>query len=179
MIFTPLSLAGTWTVAPEPHRDRRGFFARTWCADEFAAHGLDPRVAQCSISYNERKGTLRGLHLQDRPHGEVKLVRCVRGAIYDVIVDLRPGSDTFLRHATVELNSDNRLSLYIPEGVAHGFQTLVDDTEVWYQMSALYAPDFTRGVRWNDPLFGISWPHLPPIIIERDSAFPDFLPAEA
>jgi len=179
VIFTRLAIAGAWTVAPEPNRDQRGFFARIWCAEEFAARGLVSRAAQGSISYNERKGTLRGLHFQAEPHGEVKLVRCTRGAIHDVILDLRPGSGTYLRHTAVELNEANRLTLYVPEGVAHGFQTLVDGTEVWYQMSARYVPEAARGVRWDDPLFAIAWPHRPPIIIERDAAFPDFVPEGA
>lgn len=174
MIFTETALRGAFVIEPEPLADDRGFFARVWCAREFAAHGLETRIAQCSISLNTRRGTLRGMHYQERPYAEVKLVRCTRGAAFDVIIDLRPDSPTFLQHAAVELTADNRRMLYIPQGCAHGFQTLADDTEVLYQMSEFYAPSAGRGVRWNDPAFGIRWPIGDPILLERDRRYPDF-----
>jgi dTDP-4-dehydrorhamnose 3,5-epimerase len=174
MIFRETSVAGAWIVEPERQVDDRGFFARTWCATEFARHGLSPRLVQASVSYNYRRGTLRGLHYQVAPHAEAKLVRCIRGAIYDVAVDLRPESPTFRRHAAVVLDTNNRLALYVPEGCAHGFQTLADHTEVLYQRSAVYAPEAARGVRWDDPAFAISWPPADRIIAERDRRYPDF-----
>ncbi len=174
-----MPLAGVYRITPEQIRDVRGFFARTWCQREFAAHGLTPRLTQCSISYNRGAGTLRGLHYQVAPHGEAKLVRCTAGAIYDVAVDLRPASPTFCRHLAVALSAANRAMLYIPEGLAHGFQTLVDDTEVFYQMSEFHMPAFARGVRYDDPTFGIEWPIADPIVLERDAAYPDFEPAPA
>jgi dTDP-4-dehydrorhamnose 3,5-epimerase len=158
----------------EPHRDERGFFARTWCRQEFEAHHLNPELAQCSTSFNKRRGTLRGLHYQDDPYAEAKLVRCIRGAIYDLIVDVRPGSTTFKQWLSVELTADNLLMLYIPEGFAHGFQTLEDDTEVFYQISEFYHPECSRGIRWNDPLFDLRWPIEARIMSERDENFPDF-----
>jgi dTDP-4-dehydrorhamnose 3,5-epimerase len=153
--------------------DERGFFARTWCAEEFHTYGLSSSLAQCSISYNKCRGTLRGLHFQAEPHAEAKLVRCTAGAIYDVILDLRPASDTYGKWFAVELTATNRKTLYIPEGLAHGFQTLVDDTEVFYQMSVNFHLESVRGVRWNDPLFGIEWPVHDPTISQRDRSFPD------
>ena len=174
LIFTETALAGAYVIEPERHADARGFFARVWCAREFAAHGLETQVSQCSISLNARRGTLRGMHYQTPPHEEVKLVRCTRGALYDVIIDLRPGSPTFTRHVAVELTAENRRMLYIPHGFAHGFQTLEDDTEVLYQMSEFYAPGAARGVRWNDATFGIAWPIANPILLERDGSYPDF-----
>jgi dTDP-4-dehydrorhamnose 3,5-epimerase len=175
VIFTPLPLAGAWLVEQEPRTDVRGFFARTWCAREYEAHGLETRIAQTSVSYSARRGTLRGMHYQVAPDEEVKLVHCLRGAIYDVIIDLRPDSPTYCRHLAIELTERNRLTLYVPRGFAHGFQTLVDDTEVFYQMSAFYAPEQSRGVRWNDPAFSIEWPIAPPFLLERDDRFPDFV----
>jgi len=174
VIFLETSVDGVWIVEPERHADARGFFARTWCATEFARHGLSPRFVQASISHTPQRGTLRGLHYQVAPHAEAKLVRCTRGAIYDVAVDLRPDSPTFRRHAAVVLDADNRFALYIPEGCAHGFQTLTDDTEVLYQMSALYVPEAARGVRWDDPAFAIPWPPADRIIADRDRQYPDF-----
>lgn len=175
MIFHPTELEGAWVIEVERIEDERGFFARSYCRDEFESRGLDPRVAQCNISYNRKRGTLRGMHYQVPPHAEVKLVRCTAGAIHDVIIDLRPGSPTFARHVAVVLSADNRRMLYIPEGFAHGFQTLDDDTEVFYQMSALYEPGAGRGVRWNDPAFGIVWPFAAERIVNaRDAAYPDF-----
>ena len=166
-------------MAPEPRADARGFFLRTFCAGEFAAAGLDPAVAQCSLSFNSRRGTLRGMHYQAAPHAEAKLIRCVRGGIYDVIIDLRPASVTFRRHFAVELTCDNRRALYVPRGCAHGFQTLEDDTEVWYQMSVPHVPEASRGVRWDDPAFGITWPIASPVLHPRDAAYPDFDPRQA
>ena len=174
MIFTEAPIPGAYVIDPERLEDERGFFARTWCQREFEAHGLNPGLAQCNISYNRRKGTLRGMHYQAVPHAEARLVRCTSGAIYDVIVDLRPDSVTFKRWFPVELTADNRRMLYIPEGLAHGFLTSRDDTEVFYQMSEFYTPGSARGVRWNDPAFGIEWPQEIQVIAERDRNYPDF-----
>lgn len=174
MIFRETAIADVWIVEPERHIDERGSFARTWCASEFAARGLTTRFVQASVSHNPRQGTLRGLHYQAAPHTEVKLVRCTRGALYDVAVDLRPDSPTFRQHVAVVLDADNQLGLYIPEGCAHGFQTLEDETDVLYQMSTFYAPDAARGVRWDDPAFAIPWPRADRIIAERDQRYPDF-----
>lgn len=154
--------------------DERGFFARTFCRQEFEAHGLNPEVVQCNVSFNERKGTLRGMHYQAAPFAEAKLVRCTSGSIYDVIIDLRPTSATFKKHFAVELSAENGRVLYIPEDFAHGFQTLQNDTEVFYQMAQRYSAEHARGVRWNDPAFGIEWPEGERIIIERDQNYPDF-----
>jgi dTDP-4-dehydrorhamnose 3,5-epimerase len=174
MTFTQTRLSGAFIVDPEAIEDHRGFFARTWCQREYEAHQLNPRLAQCSVSFNKKKGTLRGMHYQIPPHAEAKLVRCTRGAVYDVIIDLRPDSSTFKQHVAVVLTADNRRMLYVPEGLAHGFQTLEDATEVFYQISDFYAPDHARGVRWNDPAFGIVWPDDDRIIAERDRNYPDF-----
>jgi dTDP-4-dehydrorhamnose 3,5-epimerase len=174
MIFTPTAAPGALIIEPERRDDERGFFARAFCAAEFAAHGLDPRVAQCNISFNRRRGTVRGLHWQRPPRGEAKLVRCTAGALYDVIVDLRPASPTFRRHVAVELSACSRTMLYVPEGFAHGFQTLEDDTEVFYQMSEAFAPDAMAGARWNDPAFDVEWPLPVSVISERDRTYPDF-----
>jgi dTDP-4-dehydrorhamnose 3,5-epimerase len=174
VIFGATPLAGAVVVDLERREDERGFFARSFCRREFEAHGLDPDVLQCNVSFNRRRGTLRGLHWQEAPHGEAKLVRVTRGALWDVIVDLRPDSPTYCRWFGVELTSDNRRALFIPSGFAHGFQTLGDDVEVFYQMSAFYVPEAQRGVRWNDPAFGIEWPILPPFLSERDATYPDF-----
>ncbi len=174
MIFVETPLKGAFVIEPEPHHDTRGFFTRTWCQREWEAHGLNPRIAQCSISYNRKADTLRGMHYQVAPHQEAKLVHCIRGAIYDVIIDLRPDSPTFMHHLAVTLTADDRKMLYMPEGFAHGFQTLEDLTEVFYQISEFYAPDHARGVRWNDPAFGIQWPPGERIITERDQSYPDF-----
>ena len=176
MIFTQTVLPGVFLVDPERHADERGFFARTYSADEFAAHGLDPRVEQCSMSYNPRTGTLRGMHYQREPHGEVKLVRCTMGAVYDVVVDLRPASPTYCQWVGVELTAENRRMLYVPEGCAHGFLTLVDQTEVFYQISQPHHPTAGAGVRWNDPTFGVAWPSAPRVMADRDAAYPDFVP---
>jgi len=161
-------------IEPEMHEDDRGFFARTFCRREFEARGLNPQVVQCNVSFNKRKGSLRGMHFQASPYSEAKLVRCTAGSIYDVIIDLRPSSSAFRKHFGIELSARNRKMLYIPEEFAHGFQTLEDDTEVFYQMSQYYSPEHSRGVRWDDPAFGISWPPGERIIIERDRTYPDF-----
>jgi len=176
VIFTPTPLAGAWIVDIERREDARGFFARTWCRREFEAQGLDAGLVQCSMSRNLRRGTLRGMHWQAAPHGEVKLVRCSRGAIWDVIIDLRAGSPTHARHFAAELTAENGRALYIPAGFAHGFVTLADDTDVVYQMSEFYEPGSGRGVRWNDPAFGIRWPIADPILHERDAGWPDYAP---
>jgi len=174
MIFTETPLRGAYVIDAEPHADFRGAFVRTWCADEFAAHGLDTRISQRSVSSNLKRGTLRGMHYQAAPEAEVKLVRCVRGAVFDVIIDLRRESSTFLRHFSLELTADNRRSLYIPEGFAHGWQSLWDDSELDYQMSVGFSPAHSRGVRWNDPAFGIRWPIAEPIMVARDASYADF-----
>ncbi len=174
MIFTETALPGVVVVEPERREDARGFFARAWCAREFAARGLASRLAQGSVSFNKRRGTLRGMHYQAPPHGEAKLVRCTAGAIFDVAIDLRPDSPTYLRHVAVVLSAAARNMLHVPEGCAHGFQTLVDDTEVFYLMSEFHAPEAARGVRWNDPAFGITWPDPDPILNDRDRTYPDF-----
>jgi dTDP-4-dehydrorhamnose 3,5-epimerase len=174
MNFRKTTIDGAFIVELERHVDKRGFFARTWSHGEFRAHGLSPSFLEASLSYSPRRGTLRGLHYQAAPHEEAKLVRCTRGAIYDVALDLRPHSPTFLRHVAAFLDAENRLALYVPEGCAHGFLTLEDDTEVFYQMSAVYAPAFARGVRWNDALFAIDWPMRPSVISLRDEHYEDF-----
>ena len=174
MILIETKLQGAYIIEPEPIEDERGFFARTFCVREFEAHGLNPHVAQCNISYNPKRGTLRGMHYQAAPHAEAKLVRCIRGAIYDVIIDLRPESPTFKEWVAVELTANNRRMLYVPEGFAHGFQTLGDDSEVFYQMSEYYHSECARGVRWNDPAFGIVWPEAVPVMSDRDKGFSDY-----
>ena len=161
-------------VEPERLEDERGFFARTWCKKEFMTQVGHADFVQCNISFNKKKGTLRGMHYQTAPHEEAKLVRCTSGAIYDVLVDLRPDSPTFKKWLSFELTAENRRMVYIPEGVAHGFITLQDNTEVFYQMSEFYAPEHARGVRWNDPVFGIQWPIEVRIISERDRVYADF-----
>lgn len=174
MIFTETALKGAHLVDLERHEDDRGFFARSWCAGEFETSGLNPRIAQCSLSFNVRKGTLRGMHYQVKPFEEAKLVRCTRGSLCDIIVDLRPDSPTYARHLSVFLSADNRRMLYVPEGFAHGFLTLEDATEVFYQISELYSPESQRGFRWDDPAFGIVWPEAVQVISERDRTYPDF-----
>ena len=174
MIFKETKLKGAFIIDMEPIEDERGFFARSWCREEFEAHGLNPQLAQCNISFNKRKGTLRGMHYQKPPHEEAKLVRCTMGAIFDVIIDLRPGSSTCNQWLGTELTAKNRRMLYIPEGCAHGFLTLEDATEVFYQMSTHYVPDSASGVRWDDPAFNINWPEQPQMISQRDQSYPDF-----
>ena len=175
MIFTELKLKGAFAIGLERKEDDRGFFARTFCREEFEAHGLNPNVVQCNVSFNKRKGTLRGMHFQTAPYEESKLVRCTAGKVFDVIIDLRHSSPSFKKYATIELSAENRKLLYIPEGFAHGFQTMEDNTEVFYQMSRGYARDHACGVRWDDAAFGIAWPPDERIIIERDRHYPDFL----
>jgi dTDP-4-dehydrorhamnose 3,5-epimerase len=174
LIFEPTILPGAYVIEPERYEDFRGSFTRVFCQREFAAAGLEARIVQCNVSFNRRKGTLRGMHYQEAPYQEVKLVRCNRGSVYDVIVDLRRESPTFKRHFALELNEQNGTALYIPTGVAHGFQTLVDDSELSYQMSQFYSVEHARGVRWNDPAFDISWPPDDRTILERDQSYPDF-----
>jgi dTDP-4-dehydrorhamnose 3,5-epimerase len=177
MKFSPTRLTGVWLLELERVADERGFFARTWCRDELATRGLDSELAQCSISYNRRAGTLRGMHLQAEPHAESKIVSCVRGAIYDVVLDLRPESTGYRRWISVELSALTGQMLYVPKGCAHGFQTLTDDAVVDYRISVPYASESARGVRWDDPAFGIAWPDAAErIISERDRGYPDFAP---
>jgi dTDP-4-dehydrorhamnose 3,5-epimerase len=175
--FLATDLPGIWLVEPVRHVDDRGHFARTWCTREFAQHGLDPRVVQCSTSYNVRRGTLRGMHYQAPPSAELKLVRCTRGAIFDVAADLRPDSSTFRRWVGFELTPENGRALYIPPGFAHGFLTLADSSEVAYQMSDFFEPGSARGLRWNDPILGIAWPAEPEVIAPRDRDYPDASPS--
>ncbi len=174
MIFSPARIAGAWAIDIEPHRDERGFFARTWCQRELAERGLDTAIAQESVSHSRRAGTLRGLHFQRAPHEEVKIVRCIRGAIFDVIVDLRADSPSFRQWQAFELTAENRRALYIPKGCAHGFQTLLDDTEVFYQISEFFTPDAGDGCRYDDPAFGVAWPLPVTVISERDLAWSRF-----
>lgn len=177
MIFTETELAGAFMIDLEPRVDERGFFARAWCQTEFEQHGLSTEVVQCNVAYNHTKSTLRGMHYQAAPHAEVKLVRCTRGAVYDVIVDLRPDSPTYLGWIGVELSADNRRMLYVPEGFAHGYQTLEDQTETYYQVSAAYEAGAERGLRWDDPSVGIAWPDAEQRIISaKDRAWPDYEP---
>ena len=173
MIFTETRLQGAVVVDLEPIADGRGFFARSWCRKEFEKNGLNTDLAQCNLSFNHRKGTVRGMHFQLAPYREVKLVRCIRGAIYDVIIDLRKDSVTFKSWIGVELSADNRTMLYVPEGFAHGYQTLVDNSEVFYQTTQFYHPDAERGCRWNDPAFGIQWPLEVTQISHKDTNYPD------
>ena len=174
MIFTPTKLPGAFIIEPEKLEDDRGFFARSWCEREFEAHGLNARLVQCDISFSKRRGTLRGMHYQLSPYEEAKLVRCTSGSIYDAIIDLRPDSSTFKRTIGLVLTAENHKMLYVPEGFAHGFLTLEDNTEVFYQMSEFHSPEHARGVRWNDPAFGIYWPLVPTTMSERDRTCPDF-----
>lgn len=174
MIFTPTTVAGTFVIDLERRADQRGYFARTWCYQEFADHGLDVQILQTSVSYNHRAGTLRGLHFTRPPSHEDKLVRCERGAVHDVVLDLRPDSPTFMKHFAIELNQENVRALYIPAGCAHGFMTLVDDAEVHYMMTDVYRPELSDGVRFDDRAFGIHWPRRVTVIDERDRRYPDF-----
>jgi dTDP-4-dehydrorhamnose 3,5-epimerase len=174
MEYHESKLRGVFEIRIEPKEDERGFFARTWCQREFEEHGLNPRLVQCSLSFNNKKGTLRGIHYQVEPHAEAKLVRCTRGAIYDVVVDLRKQSPTFKNWIAVTLSAEKRNMVYIPEGCAHGFLTLGDSSEVFYQMSEFYHAESARGVRWNDAAFQISWPESVTVISERDRTYPDF-----
>jgi len=174
--FTETPLLGAYVVDMEPVFDERGYFARSFCREEFLTRGLNPDVVQCNVSFNAGSRTLRGMHYQLPPHAEEKLVRCTRGTVHDVILDLRPGSPTRLSWFALELSAANGRMLYIPEGFAHGFMTLENDSEVFYQMSRAYAPGYARGIRWNDPLFDVPWPHRPLVISDKDRAYPDFAP---
>lgn len=173
MRFVPTDLPGAWLLEQERHADLRGYFARTWCARELAEHGLETRLSQCSVSFNHRRGTLRGLHYQAPPRAEVKIVRCTRGALFDVAVDLRPDSPGFRRWVGVELTPENGRALYIPAGFGHGFLTLADATEVLYEISEEYSPAHARGVRYDDPLLGIAWPAPVEVIAPRDRDYQD------
>ena len=175
MIFRETELAGAYVIEVERREDERGFFARAWCSREFEGHSLSGSIAQCNVSFNHLAGTLRGLHYQVPPKEEAKLIRCTRGAIHDVIVDLRPASPTFKGWIGVELTAENRRALYVPEGFAHGYQTLVDETETFYQVSEFFTLEAERGLRWNDPAFGIEWPPVVErILSEKDRSWPDF-----
>lgn len=178
MRFSPLPIDGSMLIEPEPMRDERGYFARVWCAEEFARQGLDARAAQANLGVSPRRGTLRGLHYQDAPDLEAKLVRCLRGAAYDVIVDLRPASPSYRRWHAVELTADNYRAVYVPPRCAHGYLTLCPDTEIWYQASVPFAADSARGVRWDDPALAIAWPIAVEVVSQRDGTWP-LLSAEA
>ena len=171
MKFTETDLKGAFIIEPDRIEDERGFFARTFCHKEFEKHGLNPNLVQCSASFNTKKGTVRGMHYQVKPHEEARLVRCTRGALYDVILDLRIDSPTFTKWIAVELTADNRIMAYIPEGFAHGFQTLEDNTEVFYQMSEFYHPECAKGARWDDPAFGIVWPIDKKTVSRKDASW--------
>jgi dTDP-4-dehydrorhamnose 3,5-epimerase len=175
MIFTETELPGAYVIDLERREDERGFFARTWCADEYAEHGLNTRLVQANMSWNPLKATVRGMHFQHEPHAEVKVIRVTRGAIYDVIIDLRPDSPTYKRWTGVDLNAENGRALYVPEGFAHGFQTLEPHSEVHYLVSEFYTPGAEGGVRWDDPAFAIEWPPADErVISEKDQSWPDF-----
>src|ERR1700674_921333 len=174
MIFRVTKLPGVFEIDIEAKPDERGFFGRTWCQEEFAAHGLNTKLVQCSLSFNIGKGTMRGMHYQVAPHAESKLVRCTRGAVFDVVLDLRPQSPTFKDWISVILTAENRKTIYVPEGCAHGFLTLEEGTEVLYQMSVFQSPELARGVRFDDPAFRIAWPEKIEVISERDRNYPEF-----
>ena len=174
MQFTETQLPGVFVIELDRHEDERGWFARTWCREEFARHGLPVELAQSSISHNAQRGTLRGMHFQMAPHAEAKLIRCVAGAVHDVALDLRPDSPTFKQSFAAELSAENGHALFLPEGIAHGFQTLVDNSALHYQMTASYVAEAATGVRWNDPAFDLEWPVAEPLLNERDQAWPDF-----
>lgn len=174
MIFEETRISGVWRVSLERHEDARGYFARTFCADEFANHGLAANFEQHSVASNVKRGTLRGMHFQFPPNAEIKFVRCVRGAIYDVAIDLRPDSPTYRQWVSEILSADNGVGLYVAEGIAHGYQTLTDDADVLYQITPKFRPGFGQGVRWNDPVFGVAWPISDPILSERDAQYPDY-----
>ena len=174
MQFEPAGLDGAWLLRPELQQDDRGFFARLWASEEFAARGLATALAHCSLSHTRTAGSIRGMHYQIAPREEVKIVRCIKGRIHDVLVDLRPVSPTFKRWIACELTAENRHALYVPAGVAHGFQTLIDDVEVLYLISGAYDASLARGVRWNDPAFGVEWPLPPGVMSERDRTYADY-----
>jgi len=175
MLFTETTLPGAFVIDIAPIEDERGFFARTWAPEEFERRGLDPAVVQCNASWNRKRGTLRGMHFQTEPFGEVKIVRCTHGALLDVIVDLRRSSPTYCQWTSVELAAANHRALYIPQGFAHGYITLTDDVEAYYHVSAPFSPAHAAGVRWNDPAFNITWPFVPAVISEKDRTWPDFV----
>jgi len=176
MRFIETKLKGAFVIELDKFEDERGFLALSWSAKDFAAQGLDAHLVECTISRNRLKGTLRGMHFQGPPYAQPKLIRCTRGAVYDIALDLRRDSPTFKQWIGVELTETNHLALYIPAGFAHGYQTLIDESEVFYQMSEVYAPEYARGVRWDDPAFGIDWPPCEQrTIIERDRTYPDFI----
>jgi dTDP-4-dehydrorhamnose 3,5-epimerase len=177
MIFTETKLRGSYQIDLELRTDERGYFARSFCQQEFITHGLKPAIAQSNVSFNKKKGTLRGMHFQISPKAEAKLVRCTRGAIYDVIIDLRPESTTYCSWVSVELTANNHRMLYVPEGFAHGFQTLEDDSEVFYQMFEFYSLEHARGVRWDDPEFRIVWPLPDPVMSDKDRTYPLYIRA--
>jgi dTDP-4-dehydrorhamnose 3,5-epimerase len=174
MIFNETNLKDAYVIEINKLGDERGFFARSWCQREFEVHGLNPRLVQCNISFNARKGTMRGMHYQAKPYEEAKLIRCTMGSIYDVIIDIRPDSPSFKQYLGIILTPGNYKMLYVPEGFAHGFLTLEDNTEVFYQMSEFYAPDHARGFRWNDSACSIEWPDKVQVISDRDRNYPDF-----
>ena len=177
MIFTDTDVKDAFVTDLEMIEDERGFFARAWCAREFSDHGLENRIAQCNTSSNKRRGTIRGMHLQKPPHEQVKMIRCIRGALYDVIIDLRADLPIYKRWFGVELTQENRKMLYVPSGFAHGFQTMSDDTEAFYMVSEFYTPGAEAGARWDDPTFSIEWPlGSPTEISEKDASWPDFSP---
>jgi dTDP-4-dehydrorhamnose 3,5-epimerase len=178
LIFIETALKGAFVIEMQKLEDERGFFARAFCEREFAAHGMTSTIAQCNVSYNLRKGTLRGMHYQAAPFEETKVVRCTQGAIFDVIIDLRPESPTYKNWICVDLSAQNCRMLYVPANFAHGFETLDDKTEVFYQMSQFYSSEHSRGLRWNDPAFEIRWPIEPQVVHERDRNYPDFQPVE-
>ena len=171
MIFEKTELDGVYTIKIEKVEDERGFFARTWDKEKFQKHNLDSNIVQCNISFNRKKGTLRGMHYQTNPYEETKLVHCTKGKIYDVIIDLRQNSSTFEKWQGIEIGGDDHIMLYIPKGIAHGFQTLEDNTEIFYQMSQFYMPEYARGIKWNDDYFKIDWPIESPTVSEKDSSY--------
>jgi dTDP-4-dehydrorhamnose 3,5-epimerase len=177
MIFTQAPIDGVYVIEMEKRGDERGFFARAFCENEFRAHGLATRIVQMNNSLSARRGTLRGMHYQLAPKAETKIVRCLRGALHDVVLDLRPGSRTFGQTFGLELSADNRKMLYVPKGFGHGFVTLADDTEAFYLVDEIYSPEHERGVRWNDPKFSIAWPIQPTVMSDKDRAYRDFDPA--
>jgi len=174
MQFKETTLTGAYIIEVEPKGDERGFLARTFCKKEFASRGLETEVAQANLSFNAKKGTLRGMHFQVPPFGEAKLVQCLQGSVYDVIIDLRPDSETHRHWLAVEMSADDKKMLYIPEGFAHGFQALEDECVLYYLMFEFFAPEYARGVRWDDPAFGIKWPLPDPVISEKDRQWPDY-----
>jgi dTDP-4-dehydrorhamnose 3,5-epimerase len=176
VIFTPLPLPGAFVVDLEPRQDERGFFARGFCVREFEQHGLKTAIVQANLSQNVHKGTVRGMHYQRAPHAEVKIVRCVNGAIYDAIIDIRPDSPSYLQWTAVELSRENRRMLYVPEGFAHGYQALADDSEVLYLVTEFYSPKDEAAIRWNDPRFKIAWPIADVVLSPKDAVHPDFVP---